>query len=121
MTAAAGIAYGVSFALGPALYALLMRIPAKRLWYGTMLAAIGLASVLSLALQDRDIVLFGLPPGLPLLATLWLTWVLVITLFAGALQHRLDDQRARRMAFVAGLLATTLPWFGLAAATSVGG
>ena len=64
---------------------------------------------------------FGLLGSRPLvsLASLWLSWVLTLALMVLALGRRAQSPRVRHRSFTAGLLATTLPWFGLATARMV--
>ncbi len=53
------------------------------------------------------------------LACLWLSWVLAVALMILALRRRALSPRLKRVSFVAGLLGTTLPWFGLSTAQMV--
>lgn len=95
-----------SFIAGPLLCALLLRLP-PALWALLMLAAaLGLATLGALRWQGERAALS--------LGCLWLAWVLAVAMLALALLRRLPDRR--RWVTVSALLATTLPWFGLATA-----
>lgn len=108
MDQAPQIAFTVTFVLGPLLCAALLQLP-SRLW--TLIAlALGMVGSTLYALR-----LMGQDPARALLA-LWLGWVLAVAMVAVAIRRRITAPRARRWVTVFALLATTLPWFGLATA-----
>ncbi|MBS0125762.1 hypothetical protein [Thetidibacter halocola] len=109
MTPAALIAFAICFVAGPALSAGLMRLPDRRAIVSGLALVVATSVSLALWLQDRDGVLAGL-------ALLWLAWVLSVTMIAMGLRRRTANPRPRRWITVSALLATTLPWFGLATA-----
>ncbi len=106
------IAFAATFVGGPALCSILLRLP-QRLWVMSGLA-IGVAgtSTAAIWLQART----GPAALLGSLAMLWLAWVLAVALLAHAVLRRVSDPAPRRWITVLTLLATTLPWFGLATA-----
>ncbi|MDJ0822024.1 MAG: hypothetical protein QNJ09_09495 [Paracoccaceae bacterium] len=106
------IAFVVNFAGGPALCALLLRLP-TRLWV-LILLALGViaAAAVAIWLQPRT----GPTSLMGSLLTLWLAWVLAVALMAQALRRRIAHPVPRRWVTIIALLATTLPWFGLATA-----
>ncbi|MFZ5963159.1 hypothetical protein ACOXXX_09430 [Thalassococcus sp. BH17M4-6] len=105
------LAFAASFVIGPVTYATLLRATPRGTAFG-LLAAGTVAAVLgAFALRQ--------PAPVASLACLWFAWVLAITLFVLALRRRLGTSPAWRPSFVTGLLATTLPWFGLATAQMV--
>ena len=109
MTQATILAFLASFVAGPALCALLLRLPAK-VWMLALLAAgVGVAGLTALRLQAAG-------QAMPSLALLWFAWVLAVAMVAMALRGRMPTPRARRWLTIIALLATTLPWFGLSTA-----
>lgn len=106
-----GLAFAVVFIAGPVLFAILARLPGRAL----TLAVISGSAV---AIVSAALILQSVQPALSLMC-LWLAWVLALAVCFMALRPRLPGLRARRLAYVAGLLATTLPWFGLATAQMV--
>ncbi len=106
------IAFAATFVGGPALCAILLRLP-ERLWVMIALAiGVVAASAAAIWLQART----GPSALLGSLAMLWLAWVLAVALLAHAVLRRISDPAPRRWVTVLTLLATTLPWFGLATA-----
>ncbi|MCR8549068.1 hypothetical protein M4578_14615 [Salipiger sp. P9] len=112
MTREAFVLFTLCFVAGPLLFALLMRFGQSL----TLLLALALgvvsAVLLALLLQDRGALLVSL-------GMLWLAWVLAVAMVALTLRRRLPPSVPRRWVIIAGLLATTLPWFGLATARSL--
>lgn len=109
MTPAALIGFVVCFVVGPALCAGLMRLPATLPSLIGLALAILAATMAALRLQSGGAALVSL--GL-----MWLAWVLAVSMAALALNRRATDARLRRWITIGALLATTLPWFGLATA-----
>ena len=104
MTQSTLIAFAVCFVGGPVLCALLLRLPGT-VWALLTLAVCVVLSVTT-ALSYR---LAGTEGHLTSLVLLWLSWVL-------ALRSKIDNPTFRRWTLILALLATTLPWFGLATA-----
>jgi len=100
-------AFAVTFLAGPFIYLMLVRTQTPLVLLPLALATLGSTGAA-----------FALSKSQPIwsLGSLWLAWVLTVTLLVLALKQRLTQPRAWRACFVIGLLATTLPWFGLAAA-----
>ena len=111
MNTASLIAFGMCFCVGPMIYALLVRAPAQ----GRTFVPLAIAVVASIT---GALVLRQISPVWSL-GGLWLAWVLVLSLFVLGLQRRLRSRSAWRVTFVMGLLATTMPWYGLATARMV--
>lgn len=97
------------FGLGPALCALLLRLPPALPALLMLAAALALAMAGALRWQGER--------ALASLGCLWLGWVLAVAMLALALLRRAPERR--RWVTVAALLATTLPWFGLATARAM--
>ena len=110
MTQPVIIAFLVTFVAGPSLCALLLRLPSRFWSLGMLAIGVAASSLAALRLQAT-----GGAASLSLLL-LWLAWVLGVTMTALALRARVLNYRARRWLTVLALLATTLPWFGLATA-----
>lgn len=105
------IAFGAAFGAGPAIYAVLQRLTPHRLTLLLLGGCVAVGIVAAFAF-------LGQRPVVSLLC-LWLAWVCAISLLVLALRRRALSPRTRRTSFVTGLLATTLPWFGLATARMV--
>ncbi|WP_417723072.1 hypothetical protein [Salipiger sp.] len=97
------------FAAGPAIYVGLMRLRPG------VVPLTGLAMIAMTAMAGA-IGLRILGGALPSLGMLWLSWILVLALGALALRRRVRGRQLARWVTLAGLLATTAPWFGLATA-----
>ncbi len=111
MTQTTFLAFVATFVVGPLLCAAAMALPGR---LAPLIGlAIGVVAAVTLALRWQ---LQGGPAQLWSLVALWLAWVLAVAMVARALQSRLDTPRARRILTILALLATTLPWFGLATA-----
>lgn len=105
------IAFGITFVVGPLFCAVLLRLPAN-LWSITGLALlVGLAIAAANHMQKASDAVSFRP-----LAALWLAWVLGVTMVALALNRRITARSTRRWITLTAILATTLPWFGLATA-----
>ncbi len=107
MSQAALIAFFVSFVGGPLLCVALLRVPGTVILLLTLAA--GVVATMSAALW--------LEAGNPLtsLTLMWLGWVLAVAMVAHALRRR-SPRRLHRWITVIAVLATPLPWFGLATA-----
>ncbi len=105
------IAFGVTFVAGPALCALCLRLPPRPL--SLALLAVGVVGAVSLALWLQ--VTGGLGQLWSVLA-MWLAWVLAIAMVALAFRRRITGRNGRRWLTLIAILATTLPWFGMATA-----
>lgn len=103
-------AFVVCFVVGPALFALVVRA-GRRIVVPTALGVIA-AVVAARFFQSRGVALAEV-------GALWLAWVLAVALVALALRIRLSAPSPRKLVMVTGLLATTMPWFGLATALTL--
>lgn len=108
----------LTFTAGPAVFwALARRQPARGYALQLCLLAIGLiVAAYALSILGAP----GIPDdpyaGLAAIMALWLAWIIVLALIMLALRRRLLPIQTQRVAFALCALATTLPWFGLAAA-----
>ncbi|MBP0484368.1 hypothetical protein [Sagittula salina] len=108
MTGGVIVAFLLSFVAGPGLCALLLRLPPDR---GLMTALL----VLTVVLAAGAVALQGRAPLAGVLAG-WLGWVLACTIIAQALRRRAAPRPSPRAVTITAILATTMPWFGLATA-----
>jgi hypothetical protein len=99
------------FAIGPALCAGLMRLPARK---NALMALAMLVITATFAAQG----LTGISP-LGTLGALWIGWICGVAMFALALSRRFYHPQAQRWITILALMATTLPWFGLATALTL--
>lgn len=116
MTAELVIAFASIFVGGPALYSVLMRLKGG---VRTVLILAGFIVVTAAtALYELRHGLTGLSMAGPLVALffIWLSWVVAVSMAVLSLKSWVSTDRGKRRLFLAGLLATTLPWFGLATA-----
>ncbi|GGG78147.1 hypothetical protein GCM10011415_28880 [Salipiger pallidus] len=106
------IVFVLCFIAGPLLFALIVQL--GRSLALLLAAALGtvMAAVAALVLQADGHAALSL-------LTLWLAWVLAVSALAIALRRRVAPSGPRRWVTIAGLLATTLPWFGLALARTM--
>lgn len=111
MTQSALIAFAACFIGGPLICAVLLRLP-ERIWALLVLAVAVVLSV-TMALSYR---LADVDSHATSLVLLWLAWVLAVSMVALALRSKISNRKARRWVLILALLATTLPWFGLATA-----
>ncbi|MEQ5871968.1 hypothetical protein J4E08_19000 [Sagittula sp. NFXS13] len=112
MTASVLTAFALSFFGGPLLCALLLRVRS------TLIVLFALATVV---VGSMAIALW-VETGAPLLslALMWVGWVSACAMVGHAFLRRLAGPRIRRWITVVTILATTLPWFGLATARLMG-
>ena len=103
------IAFLLSVVAVPAICALLLRLPPHPATSASLGLGAALATAGALALLARS-------GALPARALIWLGWLLAVAMAAQALRGRMPGPRARRALTVAALIATTVPWFGLATA-----
>ncbi len=108
MTPALITAFVLCFVVGPMIYAIIFRRPLTK----ALIAALAI-SVVALLLFSN---LFKSTTPSAALLCMWVSWVLAITLVVRALYTRLRTQSTRRWTYIAGMIATTAPWFGLATA-----
>lgn len=108
------IAFAVNFVVGPVICVLLMRLPARPL----IILGMGVGMAAAIFAADRLTEQNGLGAFLPL-ALLWLAWILGVSMMALALRRRFSAPRHRRRITLIAILATTLPWFGLATALTL--
>lgn len=108
MTPALITAFVLCFAVGPMIYAVIFRQPQSKV----LIAALAIAVVALLLFSN----LFKATLPSTSLMCLWLSWVLAITLVVRTLHARLRTPTSRRWTYIAGIIATTAPWFGLATA-----
>lgn len=106
MSAPLLISFVVCFIAGPLLCSALMQLPRR---VSTLLAfSVGVIGCMALALRLQD------DRAALSLGFLWLGWVLAVAMVALSVMRRAPQ--TRRWVTVIALLATTLPWFGLATA-----
>ncbi len=105
------VAFGVTFVVGPVLCAILLQLPAG---LKTMLA-MGLGLIAAIWAASHYQTASGNSP-IEALTAMWLAWVLGVSMVGLALLHRIEHPRIRRGITLTAILATTLPWFGLATA-----
>ncbi|TMM52756.1 hypothetical protein [Sulfitobacter sabulilitoris] len=113
------LAFAVVFGAGPAIFAALTVVqPVPRqamMLVGITAACIAGAMGLRAVFGET-----GAATGVAL-TLIWLAWIAVMALGAQALR-RLDSRRGMiRLTRVGGAIATTVPWFGFAAAHMVTG
>ncbi|SMX26476.1 hypothetical protein TRP8649_00555 [Pelagimonas phthalicica] len=110
------IAFGMTFVVGPVLAALLLRMP-PRVWVIALLAVgvVGATFVANWLTSQSQMSPYAS------LAAMWLAWVLAVSMVGLALRKRIENPRLRRWVTLVTLLATTLPWFGLATAQIISG
>ncbi|APX22820.1 MAG: hypothetical protein CML50_07160 [Rhodobacteraceae bacterium] len=101
--------FGACFLAGPLLFALLLRVGPSRALLLSLAPGVMATALLALALQNTGAALVSL--GL-----MWLSWVLAVAMVALTLHRHAGHAAPRRGVTIAGLLATPLPWFGLATA-----
>ena len=68
------------------------------------------------AFTNNDAALQNTGAALVSLGLMWLSWVLAVAMVALTLHRHAGHAAPRRGVTIAGLLATPLPWFGLATA-----
>ncbi|CUH79342.1 hypothetical protein [Tropicibacter naphthalenivorans] len=112
MNTTALIAFAITFVAGPLVCALVLRLPARVPLLAGLAASVVVAMGAAVRLQTSDVTMS--------LAAMWLAWVLAVAMVAQALRRRVYGQ-TRRWVTVLALLATTLPWFGLATARMMTG
>jgi hypothetical protein len=107
MTQAAVIGFAVSFVAGPVLCALLLRLRSSVAVLLALAAGVLVSMACALWLEARA--------PLTALALMWLGWILALAMVGHALYRRATPG-TRRWITLGAILATPLPWFGLAAA-----
>ncbi|SIS53755.1 hypothetical protein SAMN05421759_101284 [Roseivivax lentus] len=108
MTPQLAIAFVLSFAVGPVLFLLLIQPdPTKPLLAALAIGALG-AAIVGLRLSDTA--------PLTGLAAIWLGWIGAVAFIAHTARRLTNRPKTDRATRVAGCLATTIPWFGLATA-----
>lgn len=112
MSSSVIIAFVMTFGAGPLLCAGLLRLPS------TLRVLLGLGAVVVVSMGIA--LWLELRAPLTSLALLWLGWVSAVSMVAHALRRRITSRTARRWLTVIAILATTLPWFGLATAQMMG-
>lgn len=106
MSAPLLISFLVSFVGGPLLCSALLALPRSLFVLLVLAGAVVVSMTLALRFQGgRPVLSLGL---------IWLGWVLAVAMVALAVMRRAPQ--TRRWVTVIALLATTLPWFGLATA-----
>ncbi|WP_299047055.1 hypothetical protein [uncultured Tateyamaria sp.] len=109
------ILFTMAFVIGPALFFALDRV-AERHWPLAFAASV-LVMISFLLRSGANLTLaFDATRTFLSVASIWIAWVLVMVLAAGALRRAYPSIRARRLIRVAGAMGTTVPWFGFAAA-----
>jgi hypothetical protein len=98
----------VAFVAGPLLAALLLRLPSRVPVLLAFSGGVFLTMGAALVLQGRS--------TLGSMFALWLGWVLAVVMMAHAFRRRMPSAFSRRWTAVGALLASALPWFGLAVA-----
>jgi hypothetical protein len=114
------IAFAFCFLAGPILFRGLVSIPITRTRAVLMALAIAVLGLFAFS-ADKGTTFANpvMPPAALTLVSLWLAWVVALALVAQAAQARLADPRLRRSILMSSLVATTLPWFGLAASRAL--
>lgn len=105
----------MAFVIGPALFFALDRV-AGRHWPLALVAAVLILASFVLRSAAKLTFEFDVVRTFLSVMFIWLAWVLVMVLAARALRHVASSPRAKRLVRVAGAMATTVPWFGFAAA-----
>ncbi len=106
----------VVFLLGPVVFwALARRAPSRANIIGLWTIA-GATMALAFAVRGVGLWVYGVPPDLLALVSLWLAWIAVLALCVLAVRARVRSPLVVRWAGAIGGMATTLPWFGLYAA-----
>ncbi|WP_306151394.1 hypothetical protein [Roseovarius sp. MMSF_3281] len=115
------VIFAVVFLGGPAAFLLLSRRTATRGYMITVWAmTIGLMALAYGALNYGAMLsLSGAHIGLLVILCYWMAWICMLTLIMLAVRRQVTSANAHRAAFAIGAMATTLPWFGLYAATMV--
>ena len=109
------VLFTMAFVIGPALFFVLERV-AGRHWPLAFAASV-LVMISFLMRSEANLALeFDATRTFVSVLSIWIAWVLVMVLVAGALRRAFPSHRARRMIRIAGALGTTVPWFGFAAA-----
>lgn len=110
------LAFVLIFGVGPLGFVLLLR-PAPRRAYLRGLALVLLTLGVAALLVPEELVL-----GFGRVLLLWAGWVVLLALAVQLLRRRAAAPPGlRRAGIVAGALATTAPWFGLATARLIAG
>ncbi|EIE50220.1 hypothetical protein AL036_12735 [Salipiger aestuarii] len=112
MTAPTLAVFITCFVAAPLLFALLLQFGQSLRVLLSLALSVVVCVVAALLMQAQDRMLSAL-------ALLGLSWVLAIAMVAVTLLRRLSGARPRRWIVLIGILATTLPWFGLATARSL--
>jgi hypothetical protein len=108
----------LSFVAGPAIFWLLARQRANPAYFvGLVVASTVLASGAYLVPR---IIGESATAGAFAVLMLWLGWIMVLALCALAVRARFPVGIASKLAFAFCAMATTLPWFGLYAASMIG-
>ncbi|MCT4609513.1 MAG: hypothetical protein N4A70_09930 [Pelagimonas sp.] len=107
------VAFALCFAVGPVLCALALRLPARAKTIGLLAGAVIALVVWGVEIKESQ--------PMSMLFAFWLAWVVGIALVTLALRHHARDRQLKRLLMVLGILATTMPWFGMATATSLMG
>ncbi len=105
------IAFVLSFAVGPLLFLLLTQPEPSR----PLLAALAVGAMAAVLTGLR------LSDSAPLagLTAIWLGWISAVAFVAHTVRRMLHRPRTDLATRVAGSLATTIPWFGLATAQMI--
>jgi len=114
--------YLVVFIAGPVLLNLLVKQDRSIIFFTGLAVAAAALTITALAI-DRAIDRANLPTNsltLVMLIALWLAWVLTIAICVRAIRAQFPARQMRRWSAVIGTIATTIPWFGLSAATYLG-
>ena len=109
------------FLLGPLMFRSLVGRQASNRWLRALAVGMSLACALALAIR------YGLPHPLredPVMVStalllLWLTWIASLVLGTHLLRRVDPSPHMKRWSRALGMLATTVPWFGFAAASAV--
>lgn len=102
------IGFLVAFVAGPLLVAAILRLPAR-------VRTLVVLAVLVIACSGAAVLLNEKRP-LASLVAYWLGWVLAVGLVAQAVRRRMPGPGVRRVTAIVAMMASTLPWFGLATA-----
>lgn len=112
------ILFVISFGIGPLLFWALARLRPGR-GYVTGLAVVAIllgggALVLSRGAADTRVAAYGI------VGLAWLGWIMVMALCTLAVRSRMAQSIWPSLTFALCAMATTLPWFGLLTASTMG-
>lgn len=109
------ILFTMAFVIGPALFFVLDRFTRKH-WPLAFAASVFVMLSFLLRSEANLTLQFDVTRTFLSVASIWIAWILIVTLVAGALRDTFPSAQARRLIRAGGAMGTTVPWFGFAAA-----